>query len=396
MIALSMTPATGRAQLDEASVIEAARATAPAVRSAEVTARLAAASVEGAGLWPNPSVSYQRQQTFDPQAESQDSVLLSVPLALGGRRDAQRGLALTSAARAEGTRDVARSDAIEAALRLFYRALAAERRVAIEQTMREQLGEARRVLASREAAGETSGYATARLQIEVELATSRYAEAVVARDALRARLAGALGRDPDRVGSLTGGFEVAPPDDLATLRARALDQRVELAALARVERRAHDAVGAASLAWIPNVTLTAGYQNLSEAGLGHGFNVQVSVQLPLFSHGQGLLARSRAAEGGAAERAEATRGLVAAEVTAARARLAGMLAERARFESQTGALVDVVVRAASSGFAGGERTLVELIDAQRAAVDVRRRRLELDLAVRLADVGLRRATGALR
>ena len=87
---------------------------------------------------------------------------------------------------------------------------------------------------------------------------------------------------------------------------------------------------------------------------------------------------------------------VAGELREARLRLAGLMAERRRFAEAGTLQLGLLRRAAQTGFEGGERTLVELIDARRATISVAQRHLALDLAVRLADVDLRRASGALQ
>jgi cobalt-zinc-cadmium efflux system outer membrane protein len=123
--------------------------------------------------------------------------------------------------------------------------------------------------------------------------------------------------------------------------------------------------------------------------------VGVRVDLPLFDRGQGEQAEARAALSSLDEYGDALRLSVRAALTAARARLEGTMAERARFDEATRDAAELLSRAASAGYQGGERSLLELLDARRAALEVAERRLALDLAVRLADVELRRLTGPL-
>ena len=99
--------------------------------------------------------------------------------------------------------------------------------------------------------------------------------------------------------------------------------------------------------------------------------------------GRGAEARGRGARAGA-------RG----GVRAAHAPLLGLTAERARFAGATDAAREVLATAAAAGYRDGERTLLELIDARRAVLENAERRLALDLAVRLAEVRLRGATGS--
>jgi outer membrane protein TolC len=55
-----------------------------------------------------------------------------------------------------------------------------------------------------------------------------------------------------------------------------------------------------------------------------------------------------------------------------------------------------MVRAAQRGYGEGERTVTELVDAQRAQTEVALRRLELIALAKRAEVDLRSATGELK
>jgi len=54
-----------------------------------------------------------------------------------------------------------------------------------------------------------------------------------------------------------------------------------------------------------------------------------------------------------------------------------------------------LVRAAESGYREGERSVLELLDAERARAEVEGRRLDLSLAEKRADIVLRAARGEL-
>lgn len=397
VLALFATPAQAQVWTEEVVIGMASERTLE-VRTALVRAETARARASTEGLWPNPWVDWERQEAFAPNAQIQDLARLIVPLDLSGRRDARRALADVEAALGEADAAAARAQAIEGALALFYEVLAAERRLRSYEETQAALDEALRVVRSREATGEASGYASARLTLEAELARSRLEEARVQVAARRARLAALLGADapPDR---LSGTFEVERVPALGALLRDAAAHRPELVALRDAEAAARRAAGAAEWAWIPRIDLSGGYnrqQGQAENIVGHGYVFHAAVEIPLFDHGQGERAQATAARSAVTAQRDALEARVAAEVRAEHARLSGVIAERERFGASVAEPAGVLARAAASGYRDGERSVVELVDAQRALADARERAIELDLAARRAELALRRASGAFR
>ena len=189
---------------------------------------------------------------------------------------------------------------------------------------------------------------------------------------------------------------VAAPAPLEHLQGAARGQRPELVAVARLQEAAQRARRIASWAWIPELSLRADYRIINDGADARGYTAAVSLGLPFFNRGQGVSTQADAALHSVTERSETLRDRIGGEVRAARQRLVGLLTERDRFAQVGFEHVDLLRRAIQTGFEGGERTLVELLDARRAAVAMARRGLALDLAVRLADVDLRRASGELQ
>lgn len=391
--ALNGTIASAQAALSEAEVARLAREESPAARVVNATALRSAADVRNAGLWPNPSIELERSQALEGMDDSDDTLSIAVPL-ISGRQAVSGSVARVNSSRADLTRDQSRAPIVATAVRMFYRVLAAERGVSLLRDAQDQLEDARRVLESREAAGETSGYASARLALEVELARSQLAQAEVGREAMRVRLATHLGLPSPR--AVEGTFDVSAPPPLVQLQEFAFERCAEMVAVARLQRTAERARRSAYWAWFPELSFRASYRGITGSPETQGYVAGLEIGLPLFNRGQGVVAQANAALESATARSASVANRVAGNIMEARARLVGLLAERARFARVGHEHVELLRRAAQTGFEGGERTLVELLDAQRASVSVFRRSLELDLAVRLADVDLRRASGELQ
>ena len=393
-----VSSASGRARAQdawtEARVAAIARQRAPVVRSTTAAAQQARARATGIGLHPNPSLEWERQESFAPNAQSQDLVRATIPLALSGERRAARWLAELEAVGAEAEAASAARLVTAQALSLFYEALAAQRRLGVLRETQSALDEASRVLASRQAAGEAAGYDTARLALASELARSRLRGVEIDLAETLEGLAALLG-EPVSASALSGDFEVAQPETVDALVARAEREHPLLETLDTRRTTARRARDAAATAWIPELAVVAGYNRQDGPRVGHGYAVGLQVDIPLFDRGQGKVAEADAVLASSGAYADALRASIRARVRGAHARLEGLLLERDRLARATGDTRELLLRAARAGFRGGERSLVELLDAHRAARDVTERLLALDLAVRLADIHLRRTTGAL-
>ncbi len=378
--------AAAQAPLTEARVAERIAERAAGALRAEVRAARARAAADAGVPHPNPSLEWEHQEAFDPNAQTQDLLWLRVPIDLSGRRAAQRRLRRLDALDAEMDAAVARRDAVAAGLRLFYGAIGAERRAALLAEAQEGLDEAARIAASREEAGHGSGYVTARLRLEASLGRSRLAEAELERDALRERLLRllALPADTPLEGSLEATAGEAEDGELR-----------ELTAAREAEAEAAAARRAAGRAWIPRLTASGAYNRQTGPQTGQGYSVNLEVEVPVFDRGQPARAEAEAAEAAVGRYRGALENARAAELQAATTRLRGLRAERERLAGTLDSL-DALVRATESGYREGERSLVEVLDAQRTALAARQRLLSLDLAIRLADVELRRAKGALQ
>jgi outer membrane protein TolC len=69
--------------------------------------------------------------------------------------------------------------------------------------------------------------------------------------------------------------------------------------------------------------------------------------------------------------------------------------ELERFERATSKQVEALLTAAQSGYREGERSIVELLDAQRTVIEVEERRLTLLLQAKQAEARVRAAAGVL-
>jgi cobalt-zinc-cadmium efflux system outer membrane protein len=391
-----LRPAHAQPRWSEADVVRLAQQRAPEALLAAATVALAEAQARVTGTYPDPALAWEREALLGNGAARQDIVRAIVPVDPSRQRRVQRLLAQSRSAAVRAEAAEMRAEAIAQAVRMFHAALAAAQRAELLQQAVTDLDEAARVLARREEAGLASGYERDRLELEAELARSRASEARAEQQARHLALALLLAADPAAAPApapaLPPAPPPAPPAPLDTLVAQALAAR-----LAMVEaRRAASAAGAAAAtgwSWLPRIELSAGAQIAREEETRHGYVASLSFDVPVFSRGRALRAEAEGQRRLAAAHLAVIRQRITAEVSEARLRLVASQEELARFEQAVGQRVELLGSAAASGYREGQRTILELLDAQRIRTEVRLRRLELAYAVRLAELGLRRAVG---
>lgn len=384
--------ATEQAPLSEADVIRLARSRAPGAAVARATDELAEARTRTAGLFPNPALHWSREAVTTGPVQgqgSEDQFAASIPIDVA-RTLTTRALVASEGAWLRAEASLSRRDAVLEAVLAYYDVVFAERRVDVLSRGVSNLEEAARVLTRREAAGTASGYESTRLSIASELSRSHLAEARGALESTRARLGALVGMRPEtlRVASALE-LPTAPRKVAATSTVERARESQQLAA---------KAADRAAWAWLPTLELSGGVLRASNLGAddGYGYVLGVSLGIPLFDRGQAQRRQAHAQRALASARVDALRRTLDAEAQSALATYRTAHQELSRFEAQTSDQVESLLAAAQSGYREGERTIVELLDAQRAQTEVAERRLSLLATAKRAEARLRAATGDLQ
>lgn len=348
-----------------------------------------------AGSYPNPEISYLREQTFGSDGTREDMLSVAQTMDLGRRRGlrAEAGESLARAARAEG--EQARLEVAADARLRFWAVLHRQARVASLEAWLARIDEALGIVAKREASGDAATYDRRRLERERAIARARVQTEHAALEGARARLAATL--DARALPGLAGAV-MLPEDDpaeLSALRAHA-GSRPDLTALDLRVEAARREQAAASRWWAPDLRLELGWKGVAfeAGGRTDGFLAGASLSLPLWDQSDGL---ARAAEG-EARAARGRRALLAGEL---QGELEGKRAEAVRvrdaaaeFREQTVAASSDLVRIAAAGYAGGELGVLELLDAYRGGAEDALTAIDMDHDARRARIELDRMTGA--
>lgn len=397
-LAAQGAPAVAAPLLDEAEVIRLARMRAPAAQLAVATEGVAEARTRTAALLPNPALSWAREtvQTGPEGGQgSQDILTVALPVELA-RPWATRALVASESAWVRAEAALARTAGVVDALLAFYDVVLAERRVELLSQALANLEEAARVLATREEAGSASGYESTRLTIARELSRSDLAEASGGLTAARIRLGGLLEVAPEAM-RVTHELTLLSAEAEAVLLGGPGPPRESLRQARESAHLADEASVRARWAWFPVLELGGGVKRSDNFGedSGYGYVVGLSLALPLFDHGQAERQQADAQRALAQARSMALTRSLDAEAQQALATFRTAQAELSRFEAKTLAELDALLAAAQAGYREGERTVVELLDAQRAQTEVAERRLSLLGTAKRAEVRLRGAAGDL-
>jgi len=383
------------AQFGADEVIRLAQKRDPEALAAAAVVGVAKAEQDLARLLPNPSAAFEHEMlpVGGDNTEAEAALTFSLPIDISGRRRIAERLASSEVANARGSAIRKRSDAVAIALSVYYRLVAEQRRTKLQERANHRLVDGARIVGDRRAAGMASGYDQTRIEIEVELRASILRQTRARVQRLTVQLATRLGLDPTQ-SSFSG--DLLPDNELALSAASGttMGRPRELGMLHQASLATSAALAQTERLWVPELVLQAGPKYLGgSSGSRLGYTIGLAAQLPVISQGQelrGLVAKRR---GYAAARASAAKRAAQIEIADARQTLVAAASEVQHFQRATTDRALRLERAALAGYREGHRSVVELLDARRARTAIELRQLELDLAVKQAEVRLKAASG---
>ncbi|MEO8705948.1 MAG: TolC family protein, partial [Kofleriaceae bacterium] len=299
--------------------------------------------------------------------------------------------ATANAARAEAESD--RFALVVDGLRVFRGAEHARLRVALLSTERTALARALDIVRKRAGAGDASGYDVQRLQLELTNYDDSITTATIDLRTAQRRLAALLGRSGSRVDA-AGDLPLPVTQSIDQLQPDALARRGDYrAAKLRIDAARSEA-SAAGRTWIPSLELTAGAMS---ADLGtetaRGYVAGLSFSLPIFDRGRAAGARADAERRAAIADTRVLERRVPEAIQIAFETMTARADQARAFQTTQLARLDLLLRAAETGYREGGGNIVELLDAYRAARDTRLHDLELRREASLAELDLWLALG---
>lgn len=378
--------------LSESELLAQLGSESPRIRAARAAVDVARADILAAERWPNPRVSFNREAVA---GVSEGMFMVSQSLPITGRRglDVNAATARVEASSSRADEQIRR---VRADLRLAFTDLwASQERERELAHSRDRLSELTGLLGKREAAGDAAGFDRLRAEREVIDVDAGRALAAAQRAQAQAILAAYLTARPDPSSILavrpTPQRTVLPTVD--ELAARAETSRGNLIALASESEAAGFAEQAAGRRVIPEPEIVAGTKSSNAAGGDIGSIFSVHLAVPLFDRAGPERAAAQARGRQARAEAEALRRSIRSQISGWRAAVGERrdVADRHRAALTTG--TDQIERIAQVSYEAGERGILELLDAYRTTSSARVRQVELDAAVREAEVELEFVSG---
>lgn len=385
--------AVGAQPLTEAEALRLGLSRTEVIALEHGTRDAAQADVAAIGLWANPTLAYSRERLRGTPDSVEESWQISQTFDLSGRRDLRREAAERRADAAMATSTVRRADFAAEIRRRFHEVLLGQQTVVAMETWAQRFTRIETIVGKLTQAGDASGYDRRRLVRERQGAQARLAteRAMLARN--RERLTALLGNIGIREESVAGTLLPGPLPGLETALA-SLDRRPDLQILARRAEAADVEGRAASRGWVPDVTLGVGPMRSDNGTVrDKGTVFTVSIPLPVFDRQQ--TGERRAAAEAINARAEfgLARSRAEGDLHGLHRQVEQLIRAAAEYRSKAVAAPPELLRIAQAAWQGGESSLLELLDANRGALEAETTALELEWKARAARIELNQLTG---
>jgi len=381
--------------------------------SRESRLRALEAARESELLWPNPTFSFDHEQSWDDgKVVTDDFFVLEQALPIWGARQLRARAAEQQQKAADAAESLRILEIRLETERAFYQTLRARKELEAARVWERRVVKSVERLEEQRRADAASRYAVERMRALLDetraTVAGRRAEWVDARGELASR----TGRGPSRKSTAgetastggeptdrgtpggewraTGRLRPEKPPEFAILEKR-LSEHPELEKLrARAEQQA-ELRRARKRSAIPTPAVRGGYQRLD--GPIHGFVAGLSLNLPLFHRNEPgrRAAGERSAELKTEARLERRRRVE--QLRAAYRSASARIEAARRYRSDALPRAKELVERARERRDSGEATVADLVDAHRAFYDKKVRALELDWEARDRTLELRRLAG---
>ena len=279
----------------------------PTLRQAQAQIDAARARARQAGAWPNPVIGYSGEEI--PLANEvrggQHGIFVEQTILLGGKLRLGRNVFRAEATEADALAALQRQRVLNAVRRAFYQALAAERRVDVQERLSRLIDEA--VVVSRQLANVGAADKPDVLESEVEAFRARVAleQAKNRRFGIWRHLTAVMGDPALPVQPLEGSIEAPIPEiDRDAALQQVLSRSPELAAARAATERSRAIVSQSRRTTFPDLFLRGGFSNNRDPlegspsrTLGSQLSFEAGVSVPLFDRNRDGIAAARADQG---------------------------------------------------------------------------------------------------
>lgn len=348
-----------------------------------------------AGLWPNPVVSMDRDQTRATTGNTTETTWkISQTLDLSGKRALLREGAERRFDAAKAEQRISQQSLTTQVRQVFAEVLAGEQTRKAMQVWQDRIAKASVTVGRLAKSGEVSGYDKRRLDRELQSAKAKRQQSEASLMRLRHQLAGLTATTDSPALQAVGTLLPSSTTDLPALIAN-IPERADLKLLAAQSEAFAREGRAAGRGWAPDVTVGVGQKQVeTSAGSEKGLALSFAVPLPLFDRGSPHAARLHAQS--RALKAEQSLHLTTAEadITGTWEQLQILQAAAVSFRQESLTESQALSGIAERAYRAGETGVLELIDAYRGELDAELTALDLELKARMVRIELDSLAGA--
>jgi cobalt-zinc-cadmium efflux system outer membrane protein len=368
----------------------------PGVQGSLLRARAAEAGVSAAGAVANPGIEARIGRAIPGENGGgglEWGLGLEIPFDWLATRGAAMGEARADAESLRQESILAKRDLLGVLAGLFWKAVHDRDRIAILGQTRTEVTRLRDLIETRVRKGDARPTELTRIEIERERVNLELVRARGEAQANRRSLAELLGvADAGQLDVEAGSLQPAEPPEIEDSLRMALSTHARLtAAQARVQGR-NARVRLERARRIPGLSLGAYLDREPDRNAAGGM---LRVELPVWNWNTAEIRRAEAARDAEEKAVEAAQRQIRAEVASAWERCFHGKRALEHLDREVVSRVESNARTVEQGFALGEFTLFEVLDARRMLLDVRRETLASALDVRLECTALGVLTGGI-
>jgi cobalt-zinc-cadmium efflux system outer membrane protein len=351
-----------------------------------------------AGLLPNPSLSAELENVggsgdFQGVESAESTLKLSQLIELGGKRGKRMELAALERDSARWNYEVRRVTMLADTAKAFIAVVALQQRVGVLDSVVRLTNESAAALDAQVRAGAAQPAEAMRARVAVGqaeiLRTQRAGELAAARVQLAAMWGSPSPRFDRAIGALDA---IAPPPPLDALLA-GLESNPDLARWATAIAQRDASLTLEQARAVPDLTVTAGpryFSDTEEVGLVF----ELGLPLPIFDRNQGAIAGARAERERANAERQAARTAAHSELAQAHERLRVAYEQAVALRERMVPAAEAARRLTDEAYRAGAVRALDVLDAQRTAVELREQAIEALAAYHSALVDVERLSGA--
>lgn len=361
----------------------------PDIRVARLQRPIDLAGIAVAGERPNPEVAYERSKETPRQ-----SVGVTVPIELGGKRGSRLDVARATAAVGDADLDRVLSQTRNDVRRAYFDLVAARLRVELLDEVRALADRARAAAAARVNAGDVPRSDLTQADLAVAMSDSDLMAARGEMAAARVALNTLLGQPADTPLTLADpiGAGVAATATAATQAATPTNTEIQVLDRRIAEQRMKVALAQAMRK--PDLAAGTAFTYDAEPEFRYGWRVSAGLTIPLFTTHRATVAVEDATLALLIAERDAAVAKIGGAVSAALERVAAARAQVDQYQSTIVPLAADAERQAQAAYSGGQTGLPVLVQALQTARDTRQRGLQAAIDYQHALADLERAIGA--